>query len=73
AGDTLWRDGEQVGVITCGMVSRLTGRSLAIARMNVAQARDGVALEVKGSVDARATAAALPFDDPEKKKRTATG
>jgi aminomethyltransferase len=55
------------------MFSRLTGRSLAIARMNVAQARDGVPLEVRGSFDARATAAALPFDDPEKKKRTATG
>jgi aminomethyltransferase len=73
AGDTLWHNGEQVGVITCGMYSRLTGRSLAIARLNVAQAREGVALEVKGSLEAHASAAALPFDDPDKKKRTAVG
>lgn len=73
AGDTLWQNGRQVGVITCGMYSRLTKRSLAIARLGVDQARDGVALEVRGSMEARATAAALPFDDPEKKKRTALG
>lgn len=73
AGDTLWQNGRQVGVVTCGMYSRLTRRSLAIARMNVEQAQDGVALEVRGSIEARATAATLPFDDPEKKKRTALG
>jgi aminomethyltransferase len=73
AGDTLWQNGRQVGVITCGMYSRLTGRSLAIARLGVEQARDGVELEVRGSIEARATAATLPFDDPEKKKRMAVG
>ncbi|MEX3950999.1 aminomethyltransferase family protein [Paraburkholderia sp. EG287B] len=73
AGDTLWQNGRQVGVVTCGMYSRLTGRSLAIARLGVEQAREGVPLEVRGSIEARATAAALPFDDPEKKKRTAVG
>ncbi|MEM5328001.1 aminomethyltransferase family protein [Paraburkholderia sp. JHI2823] len=73
AGDTLWLNGRQVGVITCGMYSRLTRRSLAIARLEAEQARDGVELEVRGSVEARATTAALPFDDPEKKKRTAVG
>ncbi|WP_322061606.1 aminomethyltransferase family protein [Paraburkholderia sp. J63] len=73
AGDTLWQNGRQVGVITCGMYSRLTGRSLAIARVGVDQAREGLALEVRGSIEARATTAALPFDDPDKKKRTAIG
>ena len=37
------------------------------------QAREGLALEVRGSIEARATTAALPFDDPDKKKRTAIG
>jgi aminomethyltransferase len=73
AGDTLWQNGRQVGVITCGMYSRLSRRSLAIARLGIDQARDGIALEVRGSIETRATAAALPFDDPEKKKRMAVG
>ncbi|WP_269501575.1 aminomethyltransferase family protein [Burkholderia sp. IMCC1007] len=73
AGDTLWRDGKRVGVITCAMVSRLTGRSLAIARLDVEHAHAGAPLVVKGSIDTRASAALLPFDDPEKTKRTAVG
>ncbi|RQS09439.1 aminomethyltransferase family protein [Burkholderia sp. Bp8998] len=73
AADTLWRDGKQVGVITCAMVSRLTGRSLAIARLDVEHAHAGAPLVVKGSIETRATAALLPFDDPEKTKRTAIG
>ena len=73
AGDTLWQNGRQVGVITCGMYSRLTRRSLAIARVDVDHARDGIALEVRGSIETRGVTAALPFDDPEKKKRTALG
>jgi aminomethyltransferase len=73
AGDTLWHDGAQVGVITCAMYSRLTGRSLAIARLAVPQAAAGVPLSVKGSLETQARAALLPFDDPDKKKRTAVG
>ncbi|RKU01154.1 aminomethyltransferase [Burkholderia sp. Nafp2/4-1b] len=73
AGDTLWRDGRQVGVITCAMVSRLTGRSLAIARLGVEHAHAGAPLVVKGSIETRASAALLPFDDPDKTKRTAIG
>ncbi|MFM0014389.1 MULTISPECIES: aminomethyltransferase family protein [Paraburkholderia] len=72
-GDALWNDGKQVGVVTCGMVSRLTGRSMAIARLDVDYARPGAPLEVRGRIKARAGAAELPFDDPEKKKRTAIG
>lgn len=72
AGDALYADGRPVGVVTCGMVSRRTGRSLAIARMAVEVARDGTPLDVKGkSVECRAIAHPIDFDDPEKKKRTA--
>lgn len=73
AGDTLWADGKPVGVITCGMYSRLTGQSMAIARLAPGYAEHGAALEIKGSLQAKARAHSLPFDDPEKKKRTAKG
>jgi aminomethyltransferase len=72
-GDTLWADGKQVGVITCGMYSRLTGQSMAIARMEVPYAEQGCALEVRGSLEVKAIAHSMPFDDPEKKKRIAKG
>ena len=72
AGDALHAAGRQVGVVTCGMYSRLTGRSLAIARMDVAAAKEGTPLEVKGkSVQCGAVAHPINFDDPQKKKRTA--
>lgn len=72
-GDTLWADGKQVGIITCGMYSRLTQKSMAIARFDTDYAVQGAPLEVKGSIQATAIAHSLPFDDPEKKKRTAKG
>jgi aminomethyltransferase len=72
-GDTVWGGGEQVGVITVAMHSRLTGKSMAIARLRPDQAEHGVPLGVRGSVETRAVAHRLPFDDPEKKKRTAAG
>jgi len=72
-GDTLWADGKQVGVITCGMYSRLTKKSMAIGRYDVDYAEQGKALTVKGSLSVAAIAHSLPFDDPEKKKRTAKG
>uniref|UniRef100_A0A653BCX8 Uncharacterized protein n=1 Tax=Ectopseudomonas oleovorans TaxID=301 RepID=A0A653BCX8_ECTOL len=55
------------------MYSRLSGKSMAIARMEVPYAEQGAALEVKGSLAVKAIAHSLPFDDPEKKKRTARG
>ena len=73
AGDSLWADGRQVGVITCAMYSRLSGKSMAIARLDVPYAEQGVPLQVKGSLAVNAIAHTLPFDDPEKKKRTAKG
>jgi len=53
------------------MHSTLTGRTLAIARLDVAAARDGVRLMLADGIGA--TAQALPFDDPKKTKRTAVG
>ena len=72
-GDSLWHEGRQVGVITCAMYSRLSERSMAIARVEPGIAEQGVPLEVRGSLSAKAIAHSLPFDDPEKKKRTAKG
>ena len=74
AGDVLMQDGRQVGVVTCGMYSKLSGRSMAIARMNPAVAVHGTRLELNGkSFSAGAMAHLLPFDDADKKKRTAVG
>jgi len=73
-GDLLFADGKKVGLVTIGMVSKLTGRSLAIARIDADKAVPGttLALESKqGKVTA--TARPLPFDDPDKTKRTAVG
>lgn len=72
-GDVLYADDRSVGVITCGMYSTLTQRSMAIARLNVDKALHGSELQVRGSITRPATAHTLPFDDPDKKKRTAVG
>jgi aminomethyltransferase len=54
------------------MYSRLTSRSMAIARMDVDVAREGTALEVRGkSFHGNAIAHPINFDDPKKTKRTA--
>lgn len=73
-GDKLFIDGKAIGVITCPMVSTLTGKSMAIARMDVPYAVHGTKISVgdKSGVVA-AIAHSLPFDDPEKKKRAAVG
>jgi aminomethyltransferase len=71
AGTELFSDGKRVGVVTCGMYSRLTNRSMAIARMDVGIAKEGTPLEIKGTVECKAIAHPINFDDPDKKKRTA--
>jgi aminomethyltransferase len=48
-------------------------RSMAIARFEPGYAEQGVTLQVRGSLEVGAIAHSLPFDDPEKKKRTAKG
>lgn len=74
AGDRLLQNGKPVGVVTCGMFSKLTTKSMAIARLDPAVAVHGAKLELAGkSFSAGATAHTLPFDDPDKKKRTAVG
>ncbi len=73
-GDPLYDSDRQVGVVTQGMYSTLTKRSLGIARLDVDKAVVGTPLELRGkTLTAKATAQALPFDDPDKKKRTAKG
>ncbi|MGF7150314.1 aminomethyltransferase [Sphingomonas zeicaulis] len=73
-GDPLFDGHRQVGVVTQGMVSTLTGRSLGIARLDVDKAVPGTVLELRGAeLSAKAVAAELPFDDPKKLKRTAKG
>jgi aminomethyltransferase len=69
-GDKVLADGKEVGVITCPMISTLTGKSMAIARLDVACAVHGTHLTVAGKP---AMAHSLPFDDPKKLKRTAVG
>jgi aminomethyltransferase len=71
-GDIVWAAGKQVGVITCAMYSRLTERSMAIARLAVPCAVPGTAVSITGSISAAGATHALPFDDPTKSKRTAT-
>jgi aminomethyltransferase len=74
AGDEVWADGRKVGVITCPSYSTLTRKSMAIARLDVDKAVHGARLEVRGkSLEAAASAHTLPFDDPDKKKRTVVG
>ncbi len=74
AGAAVTWDGISAGTVTCGMVSSQTGRSMAIARLAVGAAVPGEALRVHWEgTTVPAIAHALPFDDPEKKKRTAIG
>lgn len=72
-GDTVWADNENVGIITQGVYSRLTNRSMALARLDMPYAEHGIPLKVHGSLHASATGHKLPFDDFDKKKRTAKG
>jgi aminomethyltransferase len=73
-GDPLYAGDKKVGVVTCAMVSSLTGKSMAIARLDIPVAVHGTKLEVRGKkLRAAAVAHTLPFDDPEKRKRTAVG
>jgi aminomethyltransferase len=73
-GDEVYSAGKKVGVITFGMYSSLTKESMAIMRIETPLAVHGTKLEVRGkAVKGPAIAHTLPFDDPEKKKRTAVG
>ncbi len=71
-GDEVFADDKKVGVITCPSYSKLTNRSMAIARLDVDKAVQGTPLEVRGkSLNAKAIAHTITFDDPKKTKRMA--
>lgn len=73
-GAPIYRNGKKVGVVTCAMYSPLVKKSMGIARLDVDCAVVGTELEVRNaSGSVKATAQALPFDDPKKLKRTAKG
>jgi aminomethyltransferase len=73
-GDAVYAGDKQVGVVTFGMYSTLTRKSMALARLDVPVAVHGKRLEIRGkNVRGPAIAHTLPFDDPEKKKRMAVG
>jgi aminomethyltransferase len=64
----------QVGIVTCAMVSTITEKSMAIARLAPDCAIQGTALFVQNQAERlEALAHTLPFDDPKKTKRTAIG
>ena len=73
-GDPVYAGDKRVGVVTYGMYSTLTKRSMALARLDVPVAVHGTRLEVRGkNVKGPVTAHTLPFDDPKKSKRMAVG
>ncbi len=73
-GDAVMAGDLQVGVITCPCYSKLTGKSMAIMRVEVPYAVQGTPLQVAGkNVKASAIAHTITFDDPGKTKRNATG
>ncbi|MGL4407845.1 MAG: aminomethyltransferase family protein [Zoogloea sp.] len=73
-GDALYDGDKKVGFVTCGMYSRLVDRSMAIARLDPEYAVAGRKLTLKGAqLTCAATTHTLPFDDPDKTKRTAKG
>lgn len=72
AGDALWDGDKKIGFVTCAMYSGLSNRSMAIARIDPDYAVPERALELRGAaLHAAARTHPLPFDDPEKSKRTA--
>lgn len=68
AGDLVFNsNGEEVGVVTNGMYSPLTKRSVALARLRPDLATPGQEVQV-GEAKTAAKTHSLPFEDPEKKK-----
>ena len=71
-GDAVLADGTKVGVVTFGMYSPLKQQSMALARLALPAAVHGKRLQIAGKhLTGPATAHTLPFDDPDKKKRSA--
>lgn len=74
AGDAVYSGNNKVGVVTGSMYSSLTKKAMALARLDVPVAVHGTPLSVRRKgLNVQATAHTLPFDDPEKKKRSVVG
>jgi len=74
AGAKVFEGSREVGVVTCGMVSPITGKSMALVRLAPELAKPGMRLDVQDSAGMTAAIThSLPFDDPAKSKRTAIG
>ena len=73
-GAVLLQNGKKIGTVTIGMYSELNNHNVGIARMPVDCAIDGVKLTVKNeNSEISCISHAMPFYDPEKKKRIAKG
>jgi aminomethyltransferase len=74
-GAPVFKAGQQVGVVTQAMYSPLNDWTIAIARLPVDCANEGTKLVVNCAThgEIAATTAAMPFFDPDKKRRTAKG
>ena len=58
-----------VGHVTTPAYSRRLGKSLALVHLVPSAAVEGTALELKGpTIQCRATAASIPFVDPQRKR-----
>jgi aminomethyltransferase len=68
-GAELFIDGERVGQVTTPAYSRRLGKSLALAHLLPSVAVEGTELELIGpNIQCRATAASIPFVDPQRKR-----
>ena len=73
-GDLVFAGDRKVGVVTIGTYWTVMRLAMAIARLDVDVAVAGRTVQVRGAEGATpAVTHTLPFDDPEKKKRTAVG
>ena len=74
-GAPVFRGGEKVGLVTQAMYSPLNRHCIAIARLPVDCATTGTRLEVRCGTHGPipATTHAMPFFDPEKKRRAVQG
>ena len=74
-GAPVFRDGQQVGLVTQAMYSPLNKHNIAIARLPVDCANNGTKLEVRCGTHGpmKATTHSMPFYDPDKKRRTVQG
>lgn len=72
-GAPVFRDGQQIGLVTQAMYSSLNKHNIAIARLAVDCANNGTPLEVRCGTHGpiKALTHSMPFFDVDKKRRTA--